>query len=67
MCRIVFIQEKYIFITFDFFIRCRYFKPSESKLKNLFILHDMDGLMQERHNSIANTLELRLSCINPSI
>ena len=23
--------------------------------------------MQERHNSIANQLELRLSCINPSI
>ena len=26
-----------------------------------------DGLMQERRNSIANTLELRLSCTNPSI
>ena len=26
-----------------------------------------DGLVQERHNSIANTLELRLSCTNPSI
>ena len=25
------------------------------------------GLMQERHNSIANTLELRLSCTNPLI
>ena len=25
------------------------------------------GLVQERHNSIANALELRLSCINPSI
>ena len=25
-----------------------------------------DGLMQERRNSIANALELRLSCINPS-
>ena len=24
-----------------------------------------DGLMQERRNSIANALELRLSCINP--
>ena len=28
---------------------------------------DIDGLVQERRNSIANTLELRLSCINPSI
>ena len=26
-----------------------------------------NGLMQERRNSIANTLELRLSCINPLI
>ena len=26
-----------------------------------------DGLVQERHNSIANALELRLSCTNPSI
>ena len=27
----------------------------------------IDGLMQERYNSIANALELRLSCINQSI
>ena len=27
----------------------------------------IDGWMQERRNSIANTLELRLSCINPLI
>ena len=26
----------------------------------------MDGLVQERCNSIANALELRLSCTNPS-
>ena len=26
----------------------------------------IDGLMEERRNSIANTMELRLSCINPS-
>ena len=26
-----------------------------------------DGLVQERRNSIADTLELRLSCTNPSI
>ena len=29
-------------------------------------LDKIDGLVQERRNSIANTLELRLSCINPS-
>ena len=27
----------------------------------------IDGLMQERDNSIANALELRLSCTNPSV
>ena len=27
----------------------------------------IDGLVQERHNSIAHALELRLSCTNPSI
>ena len=26
----------------------------------------IDGLVQERRNSIANALELRLSCTNPS-
>ena len=28
---------------------------------------NLDGLLQERHNSIANALELRFSCTNPSI
>ena len=27
----------------------------------------LDGLVQKRRNSIANALELRLSCTNPSI
>ena len=27
----------------------------------------IDGLVQERHNPIANALELRLSCTKPSI
>ena len=27
----------------------------------------IDGLVQEKRNSIANALELRLSCTNPSI
>ena len=30
-------------------------------------IHDIDGLVQERCNSIANALELRLSGTNPSI
>ena len=29
--------------------------------------YHIDGLVQERHNPIANALELRLSCTNPSI
>ena len=29
------------------------------------ILDHVDGLVQERHNSIANALELRFSCTNP--
>ena len=29
--------------------------------------HLIDGLVQERHTSIANALELRLSCTNPSL
>ena len=28
---------------------------------------DIDGVVQERRNSTTNVLELRLSCINPSI
>ena len=32
----------------------------------LTYLEYIDGLVQERHNSIANALELRLSCTNPS-
>ena len=34
---------------------------AETKKKNI------DGLVQGRRNSIANALELRLSCTNPSI
>ena len=33
----------------------------------LFLIAYIDGLVQERCNSIANALELRLPCINPSI
>ena len=32
-----------------------------------FLCSHFDGLVQERRNSIANTLELRLSCTNPLI
>ena len=36
---------------------------SDEFIKNF----DIDGLVQDRRNSIANALELRLSCTNPSI
>ena len=50
-----------------------------SMLDNMFVLNilnwrsqhnsipDIDGLVEERHNSSALAMELRLSCINPSI
>ena len=31
------------------------------------VIHYIDGLVQKRRNSSALTMELRLSCINPSI
>ena len=35
---------------------------------NVFsVVHDIDGLVQERRISFANALQLRLSCTNPSI
>ena len=41
-----------------------------TKMQNIWLLlyeKDFDGLMEERRNSIANALELRLSSTNPSI
>ena len=36
-------------------------------VRKAFLRHDVDGLMQERLNSIANALELSFSCIIPSM
>ena len=53
-----------------------YFFPSTQEVLSVvwkmcntakYIVAHIDGLVQERCNSIANTLELRLSCTNPSI
>ena len=43
--------------------------PVVYKVKHRFIYlwRHNDGLVQERHNSNADTLELHLSCTNPSI
>ena len=40
---------------------------NEITIRSHFYIIKIDGLMQERRNSIANALELCLSCINPSI
>ena len=37
------------------------------RLLKIIVQDCFDGLVQERRNSIANALELRLSCINPAI
>ena len=43
-------------------------RPTYSKNQKGQYFHQsqIDGLVQERRNSIANALELRLSCTNPS-
>ena len=33
----------------------------------VFVYANIDGLVQDRRNTIANALELRLSCTDPSI
>ena len=38
-----------------------------TKLNGFFLFISADGLGQERRNSIANAVELRLSCTNPSM
>ena len=44
---------------------CQSIEINNNKLKKKTLY--INGLMQERRNSIANALELRLSCTNPSI
>ena len=39
----------------------------DSYVTSLYCTHYIDGLVQERRNSIALAMELRLSCTNPSI
>ena len=41
--------------------------PSHKKVSNAESISMAIGLVQERRNSIANALELRLSCTNPSM
>ena len=40
---------------------------TSQQAENIEQWHHLDGLVQERRNSIANALELRLSCTNPPI
>ena len=41
--------------------------PRRHRRSTPFLHKHVDGLAQERRNSIANALEFRLSCTNPSI
>ena len=38
-----------------------------TKKTHVYFCGHFNGLVQERHNTIANALELLLSCTNPSI
>ena len=53
----IFLKEKEIYISF-----CYIYPQQNKSCLQIYI----DGLMQERRYSIANALELRLSCTNPS-
>ena len=53
-------------------VRCQHYteKPFDHHIRNPYTWKDglyIDGLMQERRNSIANALELRLPCIDPAL
>ena len=43
------------------------FKIKATSPSGQWVIAHLNVLLQERHNSIANALELRLSCTNPSI
>ena len=47
--------------------RSQWDKPVESLVFNNIVWYHIDDLAQERHNSIANALELHFSSTNPSI
>ena len=55
------------FLVSTMFYVCHYLCLAESDRSRYVLCRiQIDGLMQERHNSIGNALELRLSCTNPS-
>ena len=57
-----------LYIVIALYLNCYSFLPTLilTFTPNIVTVHT-DGLMQERRNSIANALELRLSCTNTSI
>ena len=54
-------------VTYDFAIYIKWLHLWLYLFRAPISICHIDGLVQERHNSIANALELRLSCTNPSI
>ena len=62
-----------LIVYWDYYISTPYhesYYPEQEQIISISLawthLH-IDGLVQEKRNSIANALELRLFCINPSI
>ena len=45
----------------------KFYAPKITKNLRFYETLDINGLVKERRNSIANALELRLSCTNPWI
>ena len=61
-------QQPWYWLFWTGTIRSRTLRSSTSPTDSIVDIHGyMDGLVQQRRNSIANALELRLSCINPSM
>ena len=56
-------HQNVIFIASYCYVTWFHFRNIDAGYKVLYF----DGLVQERHNSIANALKLHLSCTNPSI
>ena len=57
----------YLFYTIKRWSQLLKMFPMEDRDQPISHSHHINGLVQERRNSIANTLELHLSCTNPSI
>ena len=61
------LQGKICVAKFNTFVKL-YTTEYEALITSSYVwIYHIDGSVQDRRNSIANALELRLSCTNPSI